>query len=262
MATITARRLPIAEILRYLILVALGILFILPFIWMVSTSFKETGQAYRFPPEFIPQPLTVKNYLNLWGGPIPFDTVASRYLERLADLMASMDLAALHRVTERLRVARDAGATVFIAGNGGSAATATHWANDLNKAATRSGRRPFRCISLTDSTSWVTALANDEGYERVFAGQLENLARPGDVLAMISASGKSPNLLRAVEVAAPRGVVTVALLGFDGGSLREMVDEYLLVATPPGEYGLVETAHTIAADVVTTYFIEDRDPPG
>ena len=191
----------------------------------------------------------------------PFDAVAARYLDQLAGLMATMDLAALHRITDRLRVARDAGATVFIAGNGGSAATATHWANDLNKAASRSGRRPFRCISLTDSTSWVTALANDEGYDRVFAGQLENLARPGDVLALISASGKSPNLLRAVEVAASRGMVTVALLGFDGGLLRDLVDEHLLIATPSGEYGLVESAHTIAADVVTTYLIDDRAIP-
>lgn len=190
-----------------------------------------------------------------------FSDVAGRYLSDLATLMAALDLAALQRITDRLRVARDAGATVFIAGNGGSAATATHWANDLNKAASRSGRRPFRGISLTDGTSWLTALANDEGFDRVFAGQLENLAQPGDVLLMISASGKSANLVRATEFASDHGIVTLALLGFDGGTLRDMVDEHVLVRTAPGEYGLVESAHSIAADIITTFLIDDRATP-
>lgn len=190
-----------------------------------------------------------------------FMGVAGRYLGDLAALLDALDIAALERVTERLRTARDMGATVFIAGNGGSAATATHWANDLNKAASRSGRRRFRGISLTDGTSWLTALANDEGFDRVFAGQLENLAQPGDVLLMISASGKSLNLVRATEFAAEHGMVTLALLGFDGGALRDMVDEHLLVRTAPGEYGLVESAHSIAADIITTFLIDDRATP-
>lgn len=190
-----------------------------------------------------------------------FPDVAGRYLGDLAALLDALDVAALERVTERLRTARDMGATVFIAGNGGSAATATHWANDLNKAASRSGRRPFRGISLTDGTSWLTALANDEGFDRVFAGQLENLAQPGDVLLMISASGKSPNLVRATEFASAHGMVTLALLGFDGGTLRDMVDEHVLVRTATGEYGLVESAHSIAADIITTFLIDDRATP-
>lgn len=189
-----------------------------------------------------------------------FSAVADRYLAQLGDLIERLDLAALERITDVLRAARDAGATVFIAGNGGSAATASHWANDINKAASRSGRLPFRSLSLTDATSWLTALGNDEGFDQVFAGQLHNLARPGDVLVLISASGRSPNLLEAVKVARARDMRTVALLGFDGGLLRDMVDEHLLVETPRGEYGLVETAHTIAADVVTTFLIDDRAP--
>lgn len=195
------------------------------------------------------------------GAGSSFPDVAGRYLRDLTALLHALDMGSLERVTERLRTARDMGATVFIAGNGGSAATATHWANDLNKAASRSGRRPFRGISLTDGTSWLTALANDEGFDRVFAGQLENLARPGDVLLMISASGKSLNLVRATEFAAAHGMVTLALLGFDGGTLRDMVDEHVLVRTAPGEYGLVESAHSIAADIITTFLIDDRATP-
>ena len=154
-----------------------------------------------------------------------FDETAAMYLADLSALMGALDVGALRRLTDRLRAVRDRGGTVFIAGNGGSAATAAHWVNDLCKATKASGRRPFRCASLSDNGSWLTALANDEGYERVFAAQLENLANEGDMLVVISASGRSPNLLAAVETASGCGVETAALLGFDGGLLRELVDE-------------------------------------
>jgi D-sedoheptulose 7-phosphate isomerase len=164
------------------------------------------------------------------------------------------------RIVDRLRVARDTGATVFTAGNGGSAATASHWVNDLGKATRRSGRRPFRVIGLADNISWFSALANDEGYERVFAGQLENLARPDDVLAVISASGNSPNLIRAVDHARDIGMTSIALLGFDGGQLLRRVDEAFWVPTPYGAYGLVESIHSVACDIVTSCLIDDRPP--
>ena len=188
---------------------------------------------------------------------------ADLYLASLRRQLDALDLDALARITRRFRDARDVGATIYVAGNGGSAATATHWVNDLCKAATRSGRARIRAMCLSDSTSWLTALSNDEGYERSFAGQLETFTRPGDVLALISASGNSPNLLAATRTARDLGASTVALLGFDGGALREMVDDYLLVPTPIGEYGLVESVHSVAADLVTTYLIADRpDVPG
>ena len=113
-----------------------------------------------------------------------------------------------------------------MAGNGGSAATASHWVNDLCKATRCAGRPLVRATCLSDNTSWLTALANDEGYERVFAAQLENLGRPGDVLVMISASGNSPNLLAASDTAQALGIDTVGLLGFDGGVLRDRVTRY------------------------------------
>jgi D-sedoheptulose 7-phosphate isomerase len=169
----------------------------------------------------------------------------------------SIDLPAILRIVERLRVARDAGRTIFIAGNGGSAATASHWVNDLGKATKRSGRRPLRVMGLTDNVSWLTALANDEGYERAFSGQLENFVEPGDVLAVISASGNSPNVLNAVEAARAASAVTVGFVGFDGGKLRGLVDECLWVPTPQGAYGVVESAHTVACDIVTTCLIGD-----
>jgi D-sedoheptulose 7-phosphate isomerase len=187
-----------------------------------------------------------------------FRSVVTGYVASLTDYIGRLDVDAMLRIVERLRAARDGGAQVFIAGNGGSAATATHWVNDLGKATQKSGRTRFRVIGLADNISWFSALANDEGYERVFAGQLENLARPGDVLAVISASGNSPNLVRAVEHARASGMTSIAFLGFDGGRLLDLVDEAFWVRTPPGEYGLVESMHSVACDIVTTCLIADR----
>ena len=113
-------------------------------------------------------------------------------------------------------------------------------------------------ISLSDNTSWLTALANDEGYDRVFAGQLDNFARPGDVLVVMSASGNSPNLLRAVELARARRLLTIAFLGFDGGALKNLVDEVLLLPTPKGAYGLVESGHDLLCHILTACLAVDR----
>jgi D-sedoheptulose 7-phosphate isomerase len=191
---------------------------------------------------------------------LPVRAVVARYLEDLQRLLEQIDPAALERAVEHLRRARDAGATIYLAGNGGSAATATHVANDLGKATRRSGRRPIRVICLSDNVSWLTALANDEGYERVFAGQLENFASPGDVLIVISASGNSPNLVHAVELARARSVTTIGVLGFAGGRLKEMVDEALWLRSEHGLYGPVESAHVVLLDILTACLIEDRLP--
>jgi len=188
---------------------------------------------------------------------------AERVQEYLADFMSllrAVDPEAVARVVDLLREARDRGSTVFVAGNGGSAATASHLANDLGKAAKSSGRRPFRVLSLTDNVPWLTALANDEGYERVFAGQMENFCAPGDVLILLSASGNSPNLLAAAALARRHGVRTIGLLGFDGGELLSLVDEALWIETRPGLYGLAETIQALLCDVMTTCLAEDVAP--
>jgi D-sedoheptulose 7-phosphate isomerase len=179
------------------------------------------------------------------------------YLGRFERLLAGIDRAAVVSAVEILRGARDAGGTIYIAGNGGSAATATHLANDLGKATKRSGRPAMRVLSLSDNVSWLTALANDEGYERAFVGQLENFARPGDVVIVISASGNSPNLVQAVDYASRNGVSTIGILGFDGGALKHRVDQSLWLESEMGDYGPVETAHVLLCDLLTTCLIED-----
>jgi D-sedoheptulose 7-phosphate isomerase len=186
------------------------------------------------------------------------ESVTRDYLALMRTLIASIDVEAVCRLVEILRSARDLERAVYVAGNGGSAATAMHLANDLGKATKASGRHAFRVMSLSDNVSWLTALANDEGYERVFTGQLENFARPGDVLVVISASGNSPNLIDAVEYARTQGLTTVGILGFDGGVLKSRVDEAVWIETQLGLYGPVETVHALVCDLLTTCLIEDR----
>ena len=177
--------------------------------------------------------------------------IASGHLRELAGLLGRVDVDAIERVARLLAAARDRRAMVYLAGNGGSAATAAHWTNDLGKAARSGGCQPFRVMNLSDNVPWMTALANDEGYERIFAGQLENFAQPGDVLVAISASGNSLNILRAAELARARRLTTIGFVGFDGGRLRGMVDECLWIPTPHGEYGLVEDVHAAICHILT-----------
>jgi len=186
--------------------------------------------------------------------------IASNYLRSLERLLQKVDLSAIERVANHLRAARESGAMIYVAGNGGSAATASHWVNDLGKATKQSGCAPMRVMCLSDNISWLTALANDEGYERVFAGQMENFARSGDILVVISASGNSKNLIKAVELAKSRGVLTIAFLGFDGGVLKEMVDEYIWLPTEYGAYQLVEDGHSMLCHILTTCLMQDFLP--
>jgi phosphoheptose isomerase len=189
-----------------------------------------------------------------------WQAAAQEYILRLSGILHAVDLESVGRVVEVLRGARDRNSTIFIAGNGGSSATAAHWVNDLGKAARRSGRAPMRVMNLTDNVPWLTALGNDEGFDRVFVGQLENFAQQGDVLVVISASGQSPNVLEALRFARERGMVTVGLIGFDGGQALSMLDEPVWIRTEQGAYGLVETAHSAVADIVTTCLIDDHAP--
>jgi D-sedoheptulose 7-phosphate isomerase len=166
--------------------------------------------------------------------------------------LASVDLSQVEEVVRTLRGARERGSSVYVVGNGGSAATASHFATDLGKATKRPGGQPLRVTSLTDNMPWLSALANDDGYEHVFTGQLENLLRDGDVLVAISVSGNSPNVVRAVELARQRRATTVAFVGFDGGRLLSTADLCIHVASQPGLYGPVEDAHLAIHHLITT----------
>jgi D-sedoheptulose 7-phosphate isomerase len=188
----------------------------------------------------------------------PETDVITTHFESVRRVLAEVQVHAVRRLVDIFREARDRGAFIYIAGNGGSSSTASHWVNDLGKATKRSGCRPLKVMCLSDNMSWFSALSNDEGYERAFSGQLENFANPGDVLTCISASGNSPNLVGAVELARRQKLTTVALLGFDGGVLRGLVDEPVCVETEKGKYELVEDVHSAICHAVTRCLVADR----
>jgi D-sedoheptulose 7-phosphate isomerase len=163
--------------------------------------------------------------------------------------LGALPLTAIERVVDIIVHAHLANRHVYIIGNGGSASTATHFACDLSKATIIDGRARLRVTSLTDNIALVTAWANDTSFERVFAEQLTNLLDPGDVVIAISASGNSPNILAAIDVARALGVVTVAMVGFGGGRLVEMVDAAIHV--PVNDYGITEGCHLVLEHAIT-----------
>jgi len=179
---------------------------------------------------------------------------ARAYLGHLTDVLGRLDTKAVGKFVEIVLGARERGARIFFCGNGGSAATASHFANDLG-IGTRSPAKPFRAIALTDNVAVMTAIANDDGYDLMFVQQLQMLMQKGDVVVAISASGNSPNVLRAVEYANSGGAVTVGLTGFDGGRLKELVHHAVHVPTEKGEYGPVEDAHMVLDHLVGSYLI-------
>lgn len=179
---------------------------------------------------------------------------AEAYVEGLSKVLAALPFAALARAMEVLERAADEGRSVFIAGNGGSAATASHMANDFLKGAQAGGGPGLRAISLADGTALLTAVANDLSYEQVFAEPLRVLARRGDVLVLISGSGNSPNIVRAAAAASELGLVSIAFLGKGGGLVRDMVD--VEVTVPSDDYGPIEDAHMCLDHLITAWLVK------
>lgn len=165
------------------------------------------------------------------------------YFARLTDIFATIDRSAVERFVQILDAARYRGSQIFFIGNGGSAATASHFANDLNGL--RNQTVPFRAQSLTDNVATITAIANDYGYEEIFKHQLWTQIKQHDVVVAISASGNSPNILKAAHYANQKAAIVLGLTGFDGGELRKLCSLALHVPTAQGEYGPVEDLHLI-----------------
>ena len=179
---------------------------------------------------------------------------AKSYIAYLSQVLSNINTLEIATFISTMLEARECGATIFFMGNGGSAATASHFANDL-AIGTNSYDKPFRALAITDNNALITAIANDFGYEDIFERQLRVLGRKGDVLVGISASGNSPNLLRGFEVAQQLGIKTVALTAFDGGKMRISADEGIHVPTAMKEYGPAEDAHMVIDHLVGAYLI-------
>jgi D-sedoheptulose 7-phosphate isomerase len=177
------------------------------------------------------------------------ELTAGDYLRRAAAELARVDPKELEALADAVESAYRMRRFVFVIGNGGSGANASHLCEDLGKCTLRredydTDKPRLRILSLTDNTSYITAWANDEGYDRVFVEQLKNLASPGDLLVAISGSGNSPNVLKAVQWANEHGVETFGCTGYSGGKLRKAARKGLHV--PLDDMGMVESIHLTA----------------
>ena len=176
------------------------------------------------------------------------------YFAYLAEILASINPAEIQIFINNLLEARENQSTIFFMGNGGSAATASHFANDL-AVGTDSYEKPFRAISLSDNNAIITAIANDYGYPEIFQRQLRLLGKKGDIVVGISASGNSVNLVNGFRVAKEMQIKTIAITAFDGGQMRKMADSGIHVATGRGEYGPAEDSHMIIDHMVGAYLV-------
>jgi D-sedoheptulose 7-phosphate isomerase len=176
------------------------------------------------------------------------------YFQGLNTCYAEVSREKLERIVDILLDAYRHGRKFFILGNGGSATTATHMACDFGKGTVLPGKPRLRVVSLSDNMALITAWANDASYEVVFKEQLANLLEPGDVVLGISASGNSPNVLRAMEYAKQHGAVTLGFVGFGGGKLKDLVDVDITVSSR--NYGQVEDLHLTLNHIVSQYLKE------
>jgi D-sedoheptulose 7-phosphate isomerase len=176
------------------------------------------------------------------GATVP----AKQYLTIVQREVGRLDFETIEELARAIYHRYCCGRFVYILGNGGSGANASHLCEDLGKGTVLSDERAKRLkvLSLTDNTSYILAWANDTSYERIFVEQLRNLGEPGDLVIAISGSGNSPNVLRAVEWANDHGLETFGITGFGGGKLREIAQKDFHVACH--DMGVVETMHMVA----------------
>ena len=193
------------------------------------------------------------NVANRGSVDSPGRSFLESYVEGLSGLIAGLDLEGIQGLADVLDEACGDGKTVFCVGNGGSAATALHFATDLSWGRRDVSEERPRAVSLTANSPLMTALSNDVGYADVFVEQLRSFFSQGDVVLAISASGNSENVLRAVRYANEHGGVSLGLAGFDGGKMKSACHNCVHVETPAGMYELVEDVHHAICHMVASY---------
>lgn len=183
----------------------------------------------------------------------------SEYLAQQKAAYDSIPLGQVAQLAELIKRCWQEDRQLFVFGNGGSAANASHFVTDLGKGSSDRLQRDglgkrFRCLSLNDNTAWITALGNDYSYDDVFAGQLQNFANPGDLVLTMSVSGNSPNLVKAVDWANDNGLTTIALVGGKRGQLAKLAHHALVINSD--HYGRVEDAHMTVCHMLCYYFMD------
>lgn len=185
------------------------------------------------------------------------------FSEKVIELLRNLPQEEIAKAIDILQATYERDGRIYIFGNGGSLAIATHWVSDFNKTVfshhLEKHARRFQAIRLPTTESELTAWANDIGYEMVFAGPLKNYLQDTDTVVAISSSGSSLNIIKAVEIAKENKIPVIGLSGFDGGKLNELADAKILVKTEKGEYEAVESVHGTILHLITRYFVDYFD---
>jgi len=178
-----------------------------------------------------------------------------KYINNAKNILDNIDYSKIEEIIEQIEKADK----IYILGNGGSSATASHIKNDLGVGLARRGIKHFNIENLTDNIPTITAISNDIAYEDIFYLQLLNRVKKGDLIIAISCSGNSKNILKGVEYSKDIGAKIVSLVGFDGGRLKDLSDICLHTKTQNGEYGVVEDIHLIINHIIFSYYIKEKN---
>ena len=178
------------------------------------------------------------------------------YLTRLKYILDDIDAEVVSDIIDELELTLVNKSRIYIIGNGGSSATASHMVNDLGAGLRRRDIVNFDVMSLGDNSPVVSAIANDIGYENIFFMQMKGLINPNDIVIAISCSGDSPNIVKAVDYAKDLGCKIIGITGFNGGYLKAISDISFHVNAPKNEYGLVEDVHMILDHIIYSYYIQ------
>jgi len=186
-----------------------------------------------------------------------------QFAQKAISLLRNLPKVEIAKAMNILQAAFERDGRIYVVGNGGSLALATHWVADFNKTVFSHNldehQHRFQAIRLPTTEEELTAWANDVGYDMVFAGPLRNYIQDSDVLIAISSSGNSENIIRAVDLARSHKVPVIGISGFDGGRLNPLADAKILITTTHGEYELVEGIHAVVLHIFTKYFKEYFD---
>lgn len=191
------------------------------------------------------------------------DSYIQKFSAEVISALNSLPVEEIAKALDIIQATYERHGKIYIFGNGGSLALATHWVSDFNKTVFSrhldTPRRRFYAIRVPTTESELTAWANDVGYDMVFAGPLKNYLQETDTVIAISSSGRSPNIIKAVEFAKEYKIPVIGLSGFDGGRLNELADAKILIQTDPGKYEIVESVHGTILHLITRYFAEYFD---
>ncbi len=178
------------------------------------------------------------------------------YVHAQQSALDSIIVADVLQVIEKFKSVLKQDKQIFVFGNGGSAANASHFVTDLGKSASDKMYRRFRCLSLNDNVSWITAIGNDYRYEDIFKRQLENYAKSGDLVMVLSVSGSSPNVVTAIKWCKENGIYTIALVGGKKGVLATLADQVIVINSI--HYGRVEDVQMNICHMICYAFIENE----